>query len=140
MWSVTPLTRFSTASRDPLLGERLQFLLGTFHAPMAFRRSMFLAIGGFDEPAAGASDMLLEYELCRRLWLSGLQVSMAQVHGDYRSIPAHKSEFMDLLWREQAVGDLYSHVFSADLESRIRWGGQADESLPQTHRNLGVVK
>ena len=67
---------------DPLLGGlRYQYVTVADFAPLVVRATAYADVGGIDEGAVlpGESGILLDYEVCMRLWAAGWQVTQLHV-------------------------------------------------------------
>lgn len=87
-WRMSALNSDNVYLRSPAAGVDMQFVLEVDLAPLAMRRRVFDAVGGFNEaysqPGEGA--VFLDYELCIRTWLAGYHVAhVAMIPGMQQS-------------------------------------------------------
>ncbi|KAG2429410.1 hypothetical protein HYH02_014065 [Chlamydomonas schloesseri] len=114
---------------------RMQFVSIIDYAPIAVRRSSFLAVGGIDEnmSEAGACGVHSDYDLTLRMWMAGWQVAYIEVPGLGKD-PAeaeggtHRKGVSGYCWErqwDQAIGYM-----------RARWG-QHNRWDPQSYYWFG---
>lgn len=90
-WRMSALNGDNVYLRSAAIGVDMQFVLEVDLAPLAMRRRVFDAVGGFNEaysrPGEGA--VFLDYELCIRTWLAGHHVAqLAMIPGMRQSGPS----------------------------------------------------
>lgn len=66
---------------DPETGVKFQFALRADMAPIAFRKSAFLHLGGFDETLSEAGECGIgsDWDITHRMWVAGYAVSDAAI-------------------------------------------------------------
>uniref|UniRef100_A0A7S0R483 Glycosyltransferase 2-like domain-containing protein n=1 Tax=Chlamydomonas leiostraca TaxID=1034604 RepID=A0A7S0R483_9CHLO len=107
---------------DPSTGVAMHWVYVTDFAPLAARRSALRAVGGIDEGMMepGQCAIITDWELCKRMWTAGYQVSYMNVNRDGRQDRSgnpsgtHTPESEDKCWGAQ--------MRRSQFTANQRWG------------------